>query len=88
MPSTPTKYWMPNDGIQAWRSTNWKSARVGSKRLQSSSVAANTSSDAPRAVQRMTASRRPSLLSIEQQQQRAGERQEDDSCQHRYASSS
>ena len=43
MPSTPTAYWMPNDGIQSTRSTNWKSARVGSKRLQSSSVAANTS---------------------------------------------
>src|SRR5262249_32022604 len=41
---------MPNAGIQAWRSTNWKSALAGSKRVQSSSVSANTSSDTMSAI--------------------------------------
>ena len=36
---------MPNAGIHACRSTNWKSADAGSKRLQSSSVAANDESE-------------------------------------------
>src|SRR6476469_3064108 len=45
MPSTPTKYSMPNAGIHACRSTNWKSPDDALKRLHSSSVSANTSSE-------------------------------------------
>src|SRR5215217_1751661 len=52
MPSTPTRYWMPNAGIQAWRSTNWKSPEAGLKRLHSSSVSANTSSEMVSAILR------------------------------------
>ena len=29
MPSTPTLYWIPKDGIQAMSSMNWKPARAG-----------------------------------------------------------
>ena len=68
---------MPNAGIQAWRSTNWKSAEVGSNRAHSSSVTANTSSDTTSATFRISASC-ASSSSHEQQQERADDRQSDE----------
>src|ERR1051326_3719235 len=50
---------MPNAGIQSTRSTNWKSAIDGSKRLHSSSVPANTSSDTMSAMLLTSRSPRP-----------------------------
>src|SRR4051812_42535723 len=47
---------MPKAGIQACRSTNWKSAEAGSKRDHSSSVSANTSSEMTSAIWRTTRS--------------------------------
>src|SRR3954471_9051761 len=52
MPSTPTKYSMPNAGIHACRSTNWKSPDDTLKRLHSSTVSANTSSETTSAILR------------------------------------
>src|SRR4051812_23094000 len=52
MPSTPTKYSMPNAGIHACRSTNWNSPEDTLKRLHSSSVSANTSSEMTSAMLR------------------------------------
>src|SRR5436190_2171161 len=51
---------MPNAGIQAWRSTNWKSALAALKRLHSSSVSANTSSDTISAIRRANGALRSS----------------------------
>ena len=74
---------MPNAGIQAWRSTNWKSAERRLKRLHSSSVSAKTSSEIDQrdpANQRLVAPRRPR---DQQQQERAGDRQSDERGQDR-----
>ena len=57
MPSTPRAYWMPNDGIQSTFSTIWKSAPVGSNFAHIHSVAANSTSDRPRAVHWRSGSR-------------------------------
>src|SRR3954452_471013 len=43
---------MPNDGIQAYRSTNWKSPELALNRLHSSSVSAKTSVDTTSAMAR------------------------------------
>ncbi len=43
---------MPKAGIQAWRSTNWKSPDAGLKRLHSSSDSAKTSSEIVNAILR------------------------------------
>ncbi len=51
---------MPNAGIQAWRSTNWKSPDAVLKRIQSSSVSANTSSDTTSATLRASGALRSS----------------------------
>ena len=48
---------MPNAGSHARFSTNWYSALAGSKRHQSSSVAANVTSDTPSATWRTRPSR-------------------------------
>src|SRR5262245_18187343 len=44
---------MPNRAIQSCHSTNWKSALAGSKRDQSSSVSANTSTEMTSAIRRI-----------------------------------
>ena len=78
---------MPNAGIHAWRSTNWKSADAALKRAQSSSVSANTSSDTISAILR---TQRRALLFVaadEEQQDGAGHRQRDDRGQDRETAS-
>ena len=53
-PSTPTLYWIPNNGIQSTCSTSWKPVRAvcGSKAIRRSSENPHATRLAPRASRR------------------------------------
>ena len=74
---------MPNAGIQAWRSTNWKSADAGLNRApQQQRLGEHQQRDDQRDLAR-PAARCCSSSRDEQQQQRAGDRQRDERGQDR-----
>ena len=56
IPSTPSWYPVPNDGIQRWDSTNWNCAPAGSKPTATTTVTASTASETPNATH-LTSSR-------------------------------
>ena len=52
-PSTPSLYWMPNDGIQSAASLNWKPAWVRAKAASRINDRTHVASAVPRAVRRI-----------------------------------